>query len=128
MIKDVLPCKFCRESTAQYTNELPMKRDTGRWLYELHNKVYNKLRTQCKDDPAVINPGVDPTFEEVKQRYEAMEPNNVPGRDFLFSVAINYPDEPEEIQMATQRKFMHVLSKVYPFESLLHVFPRYVFF
>ena len=25
MIKDVLPCKFCRESTRQFTHELPMK-------------------------------------------------------------------------------------------------------
>lgn len=126
MIKDVLPCKFCRESTTQYTNELPIKRDTGRWLYELHNKVNHKLRTQCKDDPAVVNPGPDPTFEEVKRKYEDMKPNNVPGRDFLFSIAVNYPDEPEEIQMATQRKFMHALAKVYPFDQLRKTFQRYV--
>lgn len=126
MMKDVLPCKFCRESTAQYTRELPMKRDTGKWMYELHNKVNHKLRTQCKDDPAVINPGPDPSFEEVKRKYEAMEPDNVPGRDFLFSVAVNYPDEPEEIQMATQRKFMHALAEVYPFEQLRKMFQRYL--
>jgi len=126
MMKDVLPCKFCRESTAQYTNELPMKRDTGKWLYELHNKVNHKLRTQCKDDPAVVNPGPDPTFQEVKEKYESMQPNNVPGRDFLFSVAVNYPDEPEEIQMATQRKFMHALASVYPFEDLRKTFQRYI--
>lgn len=126
MIKDILPCKFCRESTKQYTHELPMKRDTGRWLYELHNKVNHKLRTQCADDPAVINPGPDPSFEEVKEKYEKMKANNVPGRDFLFAVAVNYPDEPEEIDMATQRKFMHTLSEVYPFENLRKTFLNYI--
>ena len=55
----------------------------------MHNKVNNKLRTQCADDPAVINPGPDPSFEEIKKRYDEMKPNNVPGRDFLFSVAVN---------------------------------------
>ncbi len=103
-----------------------MKRDTGKWLYELHNKVNHKLRTQCKDDPAVVDPGPDPTFEEVKDKYMKMKPNNVPGRDFLFSVAINYPDEPEEIQMATQRKFVHALAKVYPFENLRKTFQSYL--
>lgn len=126
MIKDVLPCKFCRESTKQYTHELPMKRDTGRWLYELHNKVNNKLRTQCADDPAVVNPGEDPSFEEVKQKYMKMKPENVPGRDFLFSVAVNYPDSPEEIDMATQRKFMHTLAEVYPFNSMRNAFQKYL--
>lgn len=117
MIKDILPCKFCRESTKQFTHELPMTSNPGKWLYDLHNKVNNKLRTQCKDDPAVINPGPDPSFEDVKKIYMSMKPTSIPGRDFLFSVAINYPDSPEETDMATQRTFMHKLSDVYPFES-----------
>jgi len=117
MIKDILPCKFCRESTKQFTHELPMTSNPGKWLYDLHNKVNNKLRTQCKDDPAVINPGPDPSFEDVKKIYMSMKPTSIPGRDFLFSVAINYPDSPEETDMATQRTFMHTLSDVYPFES-----------
>jgi len=126
MIKDILPCKFCRESTKQFTHELPMKQDTGKWLYELHNKVNNKLRTQCANDPAVINPGDDPKFEDVKQKYMKMKPENVPGRDFLFSVAVNYPDSPEEIDMATQRKFMHTLAEVYPFEKMRNSFQKYL--
>lgn len=126
MIKDVLPCKFCRESTKHFTHDLPMKKDTGKWLYELHNKVNNKLRTQCADDPAVINPGEDPSFEEVKQTYMKMKPDNVPGRDFLFSVSVNYPDSPEEIDMATQRKFIHTLAEVYPFEKMRNRFQKYL--
>lgn len=126
MMKDILPCKFCRESTKQFTHELPMKRDTGRWLYELHNKVNDKLRTQCADDPAVINPGPDPSFEEVKEKYMKMKAENVPGRDFLFSVAVNYPDSPEETDMATQRKFMHTLAEVYPFNTMRNRFQKYL--
>lgn len=126
MVKDILPCRFCRESTAQYTKELPMMKDTGRWAYELHNKVNNKLRTQHKEDAAVLDPGPDPAFEEVKKKYMDMTPTSVPGRDFLFSIAVNYPDEPEEKDMATQRMFIHKLAEVYPFESLRAKFREYL--
>lgn len=126
MMKDILPCKFCRESTKQYTHELPMSSNPGKWLYDLHNKVNDKLRTQCKDDPAVINPGPDPSFEEVKKKYMSMKPISVPGRDFLFSIAVNYPEEPEEKDMAVQRTFIHKLSEVYPFEPLRSKFQEYL--
>ena len=125
MIKDILPCKFCRESTTQFTRELPLKGDPGRWLYDLHNKVNHKLRTQAKEDPTVIDPGPDPSFEDVKKRYMTLKPTEVPGRDFLSAVSANYPDIPEPIQMATQRQFLKLLSETYPFESLRKVFVDY---
>lgn len=103
-----------------------MKRDVGNWLYELHNKVNHKLRTQCKDDPAVVDPGPDPSFEEVKDIYISMTMDNVPGRDFLFSVAVNYPDSPDDVDQDTQRTFIHALSKVYPFEPLRTAFQSYL--
>jgi hypothetical protein len=114
MMKDVLPCKFCRKSTAEFTSEKPLQGDPGKWLYDLHNMVNHKLRTQCKDDPNVVDPGPDPSFEEVKEKYENMKLRGVLGRDFLFSVAVNYPEEPTESDMNTQRKFMDALSEVYP--------------
>jgi hypothetical protein len=113
----ILPCRFCRESTTQFVKEHPLKGDPAKWLYEIHNMVNNKLRTQCKDDPAVINPGPDPTFEEVSQKYQSMKLTNILGRDFLFSVAMNYPDAPTEEDMELQRSFMNVLSTVYPVKS-----------
>ncbi len=125
MIKDILPCRFCRESTAQYTRELPLKGDPGRWLYDLHNKVNHKLRTQCKEDPTVVDPGPDPSFEVIKRRYMSMKPTNVPGRDFLFSIAANYPDDPEPDQMAIQRRFLALLADVYPFQELRKVYDEY---
>lgn len=125
MIKDILPCKFCRASTTQYTHELPLQGDPGRWLYDLHNKVNDKLRTQCKDDKNIVNPGPDPSFEEIKKRYMSMKPTQVPGRDFLFVVSANYPDIPEPSDMALQRRFIHLLKDVYPFEELRTVFQSY---
>lgn len=125
MIKDILPCKFCRESTKQYTHELSLRGDAGKWLYDLHNKVNHKLRIQSKDDPTVINPGADPSFEDIKKRYMSLNPTAVPGRDFLFSIAINYPDEPEPDDMATHRRFLKLLSETYPFMELRKVFVEY---
>ncbi|NDB84676.1 MAG: hypothetical protein EB127_18525, partial [Alphaproteobacteria bacterium] len=125
MMKDVLPCKFCRESTAQYTEELPLKGDPGKWLYDIHNKVNQKLRSQCMNDPQVINPGPDPSFDEIKKRYESLKPSKVPGRDFLFSIAANYPEIPLQEQKEVQQKFLSALSETYPFKSLQEVFREF---
>ena len=127
MMNEILPCKFCRESTTQFMKEDPLStHEPSVWLYELHNKVNHKLRTQCKDDPAVIDPGEDPSYDEVEQKYMKMKPDNVPGRDFLFSIAVNYPDDPEESNKSVQKKFMHELAKVYPFKVLRSKFQEYL--
>lgn len=125
-MKDVLPCRFCRESTTQFVKEHPLRGDPGKWLYEIHNRVNAKLRKQAQEDPTVVDPGDDPSFEEVKAKYLALKPTAVPGRDFLFAVATNYPDAPEPQDMATQRTFLHALAKVYPFERLRKVYDRYI--
>jgi hypothetical protein len=127
LMKDVLPCKYCRASTTKYVHDHPLhSTNPGKWLYEIHNMVNNKLRTQCADDPTVVNPGEDPAFAAVKAKYIAMKPNRVPGRDFLMSVAYIYPAKPEQTDMALQRTFMHALANVYPFEELRTVFADYV--
>jgi len=110
-IGEILPCKFCRESTKQFISEMPLggSVDSGKWLYDLHNKVNHKLRTQCADDPNVVNPGPDPSFEEVKAKYQYL-PKNILGRDFLFSIAVNYDGKTPEVQ----RKFLNDLAEVYP--------------
>lgn len=126
MMKDVLPCKYCRASTTEFVNEQPLRGDPGKWLYELHNQVNAKLRKQAIEDPTVIHPGPDPSFEDIKARYMAMKPTQVPGRDFLMSIAMNYPEIPEPEQMATQRTFVHALAKVYPFRNLRQVFRAYL--
>jgi hypothetical protein len=125
-MKDILPCRFCRESTTQFVKEHPLRGDPGKWLYDIHNMVNDKLRRQAKEDPTVVDPGSDPSFAEVKARYAAMKPTNVPGRDFLFSIAYNYPDHPEPQDMATQRHFLHALAEVYPFQELRSVYDAYL--
>lgn len=126
MMKDVLPCRYCRESTTQFVREHPLRGDPGRWLYEIHNMVNDKLRKQADTDPKVVNPGEDPAFEDVKAKYMSMKPVAVPGRDFLFAVSANYPEKPEEEDMAKQRVFMHALAEAYPFDRLRKVFAGYL--
>lgn len=125
-MEDMLPCKFCRASTREFVKQHPLKGDPAKWLYEIHNMVNNKLRTQCADNPEVPNPGPDPSFEEVKARYLAMKPTAVPGQDFLFTVASNYPDEPSPDDMARHREFIKNLADVYPFEKLRNAFKSYL--
>jgi hypothetical protein len=126
-MKDILPCKFCRESTREFVKRHPLTPPYGRWLYDIHNMVNNKLRLQATDDPKVIDPGPDPEFEEVKARYESMkEPDAVPGRDFLMAVAYNFPASPEPRDMSTQREFLHHLAEAYPYESLRSIFQNYI--
>jgi hypothetical protein len=125
-MKDVLPCKFCRASTAEFVHKHPLRSTPGKWLYEIHNMVNHKLRTQCKDDPAVIDPGPDPSFEEVKKHYMSLKPTAVPGGDFLGAIAANYPDDPEPEQMSTQRTFLHALHHEYPFPELQEVYAEYI--
>ena len=125
-MKDVLPCKYCRASTTEYVHKHPLRGDPGRWLYDIHNMVNNKLRTQCKDDPAVLDPGPDPEFDAVKKHYMSLKPTAVPGGDFLGSIAANYPESPEPDQMATQRTFLHALHHAYPYPELRKVYGEYI--
>lgn len=125
-MKDVLPCKYCRQSTTEFVKTHPLRGDPGKWLYEIHGMVNDKLRTQAQTDPTVVDPGPEPSFEEVKARYMAMKPIQVPGRDFLMAIAYNFPDAPEPGDMATQRTFLHHLADAYPFEKLRRVFRAYV--
>jgi len=125
-MKDVLPCRFCRESTTEFVKKHPLRGNPGKWLYDIHNMVNHKLRSQCKNDPAVINPGPDPSFESVKKTYMELKPTAVPGGDFLGSIAANYPDNPEPEQMATQRTFLHALHHAYPFPELQKVYADYI--
>ena len=125
-MKDVLPCKFCRASTTEFVSKHPLRGEPGKWLFDIHNMVNHKLRTQCKDDSTVINPGPDPDFADVKKHYMSLKPTAVPGGDFLSSIAANYPDDPEPQQMATQRTFLHALQHVYPFPELRKVYADYI--
>ena len=112
-IAEILPCKFCRNSTRRFVKELPYdSKDPAKWFYDIHNKVNHKLRTQCSKDPKVINPGPDPSFEEIEKRYSTKLLNEVVGKEFLLSVAVNFEKTPRRIKIQT--RFLQQLSASYP--------------
>ena len=112
-IAEILPCKFCRNSTRRFVKEVPYdSKDPAKWFYDIHNKVNHKLRTQCSKDPKVINPGPDPSFEEVEKRYSTKLLNEVVGKEFLLSVAVNFEKTPRRIKIQT--RFLKELSASYP--------------
>jgi hypothetical protein len=132
-LKDVLPCRFCRESTAAFMQELPYdEHDPGRWLWRLHNKVNAKLRGQHAKGEIVGSdpPPPDPSYEEVQARYKALlqleVPDRLPGQDFLCALLYNFPrsDDPDSsfsdrvARKAAYDSFWGSLSEVFPFSRL----------
>jgi len=109
--------------------EHPLKGNAGQWLYEIHRKVNHKLKMQAETDPKVILPDPDPTYEDVHEKYAQMlkkPPHGVPGRDFLFSIAYNFPEKPEAEDVNTQQIFLNELSRTYPFPKLRKVYVQYM--
>lgn len=127
----ILPCKFCRESTSNFIADHPLAKgaDAGHWLYEIHRMVNHKLKLQADKDPSVILPEPDPTYQDVHEKYADLlkkPPHGVPGRDFLFAIAYNFPEKPELDDINTQQGFLHSLTKTYPFPKLRKVVARYI--
>ena len=94
LIPFVLPCKFCRASLTEYMDadpiDLKSKATLTKWLWRIHNKVNDKLRSQgLLNDP-------NPSFDTVKAIYEERVSQGCmrvefEGWDFLFSIAENHP-------------------------------------
>ena len=66
-IGHVFPCKYCRESYLNFIKEIPIdnnldsRKDLVKWLYDIHNKVNDKLGVpQCNI----------PTIDELNKEYE----------------------------------------------------------
>ena len=120
-IPTILPCKFCRQSSAEFLREHPVRKPYDKWLYAFHNKVNAKLRGQAEEDPRVIVPPPNPSFEEVKERYAgylAREPCAPPGLDFLLTIAYNYKFTEIENKDNVYRTFFGLLADVYPYPNL----------
>jgi hypothetical protein len=110
---EVLPCKFCRNSTRRFVRDVPYdKRDPEKWMYEIHNMVNHKLRSQCSKDPKVVNPGPNPTFEEVREKFRSRSLDELFGEEFLLSVAVNFKPTPRKTEI--QKRFLKNLAKAYP--------------
>lgn len=96
----VLPCKFCRHSLSGYYEEDPIDKHCSsplrlqKWLWNLHNQVNAKLRSQglVSKDHAYK----DVPFEKVQDIYsnrleEGCARTHFPGWEFLFSLAETHP-------------------------------------
>ena len=89
----VLPCKFCRYSLSEYIEELPVPTQYNKlfkWLYEIHNKVNDKLRSQN------ILRDSNPSYDEISERYKVWADmpcasTQMLGWNFLFSIANTTP-------------------------------------
>jgi hypothetical protein len=139
-MKDVLPCRFCRESTSNFMAQpefslhsaLASKHALTRWLYDLHNRVNKKLRDQCAEDPRVICPPPDPSFEAVRAVYENLTrvtPTAIPGVDFLYAIVYNYPKTAKEITSDKLRYYFDFfinLSHVYPYTPLRKILQSHI--
>ena len=92
----VLPCKFCRKSlTEYYVDDPPVKaldssETLSRWLWRIHGKVNEKLRSQGQTIPK------DPTYKEVAIIYknylaQGCSQTTFHGWELLFSILDNHP-------------------------------------
>ncbi len=94
----VLPCKFCRANLIEHYESLPVDEALGsraaltKWLYDIHNLVSDKLRSQGQTVPD------PPPFSAVKEHYEermayGCSKTFFPGWEFLFSIVENHPKQ-----------------------------------
>ena len=112
----ILPCKYCRKSAQKFRKQDPPHGNLQRWLYDFHNKVNNKLIKQHAEDPKCTLPVPAPTFEQIQKRYASIldsTPTEIPGRDFLYSIAYNFDNE----HLDAHHMFWKTLLKIFPFEE-----------
>lgn len=113
LLEYILPCKYCRASFHQYIRLQPLTveiiRDPtafGRWMYDIHNRVNDKLRGQG------LLTSANPAWSTVQKRYDSLSRrlcrgSPLIGWDFMTSVAFStptasykatpMPDTPEEL-------------------------------
>ena len=100
-VGNILPCRYCRDSYKEFLTELPpdaSSRDSlVKWLWEIHNKVSNKLGDEY----------TDASLGKIKSRYERYRAKcnkkqmakgcSVPlsGKKMCSEISILYCDEKE---------------------------------
>ena len=126
----ILPCIYCRQSLTQYFQELPLRNSDlqsnltlQHWLYQIHEKVNNKLRSQGLD---VVE---TPPFADVVQKYQGSEDDMcLHGWDFLYAIAMNYPTEQSRITTQLRhnyRIFFDSLADLFPNPTICRLITRY---
>jgi hypothetical protein len=129
-LKYVLPCKYCRISLTGFMEELPIekhiesKKQLTKWIYLIHNKVNDKLRGQG------LLTDKNPPLSEVDTKYEDMlkKKCQMPGWDFLYSIAFNYPKTKSDISFDKMQHyivFFKLLGEVIPCPKYKTLYIKY---
>jgi len=129
-LKYVLPCKYCRISLTGFMEELPVenymssKRKLTRWIYDIHNKVNDKLRKQK------LLTDENPPLEEVDKIYNKMlrQKCKLPGWDFLYTVAFNYPKTKSKLSFDKMQHyiiFFKLLGEIIPCPKYRTLYCKY---
>jgi len=114
VLGQVLPCKYCRQSTSEYIRDEPPQNNLALWLYNLHKKVNHKLESQGLH--AAPNPG----FSQVVKKYrEDLKTAYLPGIPFLLSMAYNFDSETHSRE--AHQQFWEALKDLYPKQGLPRV-------
>ena len=133
-IEYILPCIYCRESFSKYMKELPIenylknKRTLCKWLYKIHNKVNDKLKSQK------LHNTPNPNFEEIFNRYrryvvKTESDNRVPGFKFLYSIIFNHASYLYKISKDRTDQiiiFLNLLPIVLPFTLIKNVYFEFI--
>lgn len=118
-LQKVLPCKWCRISYGGFIKELPPNTfltdfppDLAFWIYQLHNRVNNKLRNQG------LLKKRDPSFKSVYNKYVKILKQNNPDDMwyFLHTVAHNY--DPTIHKPGDYQQFFHLVGEIMPYTPL----------
>ena len=126
----VLPCIYCRRSLTQYYSELPLtdeilgnKKKLCKWIYDIHNKVNDKLRSQGLNDKQ------DPTFSSVCKKISKKDYCKINKCwNFLYSIAMNYPEDKKNISLKVKTNYCHFyyyFMKLFPTKKLSHKMLEY---
>lgn len=129
-LKYVLPCKYCRISLTGFMEELELekymdsKRKLTKWIYLIHNKVNDKLIKQ-----GLLNE-TNPSLASVDKKYEEMLKLKceLPGWDFLYSIAFNYPKTMSEVsfdKMEHYIVFFKLLGEIIPCPKYRKLYAKY---
>ncbi len=129
-IQDVLPCIYCRNSFAQYNLELDLKsylddsRSLSNWLFQMHNKVNDKLEGQGL--PVSRNDNFDEIYKYYRRYVREVNPLNLPGWDFIYCIFFNFPLARDGAKLTKRRyesyrDFIELLPYVTPFKMFSSV-------
>jgi hypothetical protein len=105
-LKYILPCKYCRQSIKNFMSSLPVegqlnsKKAITKWMFNIHNKVNNKLRRQrycnyANPSIATVDSNYSKMLGEIVNNAKKKNVNPIAafaymGNDFIGSIIYNY--------------------------------------